>query len=412
MSKFVPMDERKERILIIGGGAAGYFSAIRCAECRPAAAVEIWEQAKAPLGKVKISGGGRCNVTHACFDPTELAESYPRGSKALLGPFHSFMTGDTIAWFEDRNVPLKVEDDGRMFPVSDSSASIISCLTQSASKAGVAIHLKRAARNLTFSHDKWEVEDKGGVVETFDKVLIASGSAGLMFKILAGLGHTIVEPVPSLFTFDSNDLLIPGMAGQTHMVSVWIPGTKLVEEGNMLITHWGLSGPPILRLSAWGARELHKKDYQFPIHISFLPDQTAEELIAHFHILRQQQPSTVLSKKVWSQFSQRLWLRLLELTGLSRTKRWADMSNLNCESLARTLTDYELLVVGKSTFKEEFVTCGGIQLKEVDFRSMKSKLYKNLFFAGEVLDIDAITGGFNFQAAWTTGWIAGGAMAS
>lgn len=405
------MIQRKERILIIGGGAAGFFAAIRCAEENKDVELSIWEQAKAPLGKVKISGGGRCNVTHACFEPAELVNHYPRGKKALLGPFHKFMTGDTIAWFEDRGVPLKIESDGRMFPTSDKSEHIIRCLMESAQKAGIRIHLKKAARNLTLSSEGWEVTANNGEKQTFDKVLVASGSAKLMYGVLGKLGHTIEEPVPSLFTFNIEDPLITGLAGQTHLANVQVEGSSLSETGNMLITHWGLSGPPILRLSAWGARYLHARNYQFTLTLNFLPDWTGDKVLTHLYNLRQDQPSTFLSKKVWPEFTTRLWHRILELAGIPKEKRWADMSNQLCKTLAVLLTAYQLQVNGKSTFKEEFVTCGGVKLDEVDFRNMQSRKFPNLFFAGEVLDIDAITGGFNFQAAWTTGWIAGGAMA-
>ncbi|MEM8901931.1 MAG: NAD(P)/FAD-dependent oxidoreductase [Bacteroidota bacterium] len=405
------MKQRNERILIIGGGAAGFFAAIRCAEENDVARVSIWEQAKAPLGKVKISGGGRCNVTHACFEPAELVNHYPRGKKELLGPFHKFMTGDTISWFEDRGVPLKIEADGRMFPISDKSESIIQCLSESARKAGIKIYLKKAARNLTLSSKGWEVTTSDAEQHTFDKVLVASGSAKQMYGVLESLGHTIEEPVPSLFTFNIEDPLIPGLAGQTHLVNVQVEGSPLSETGNMLITHWGLSGPPVLRLSAWGARYLHAQNYKFTLTLNFLPEWTEEKVLNHFYSLRQDLPSTFLSKKVWPEFTNRLWQRILELADIPREKRWADMSNALCKSLATTLTTYQLQVNGKSTFKEEFVTCGGVKLDEVDFRSMQSRKFPNLFFAGEVLDIDAITGGFNFQAAWTTGWIAGGVMA-
>ena len=405
------MKQRSERILIIGGGAAGFFAAIRCAEENPTVEVSIWEQAKASLGKVKISGGGRCNVTHACFEPAELVNYYPRGKKALLGPFHKFMTGDTIGWFEDRGVPLKVESDGRMFPTSDKSESIIQCLTESARKAGIKIQLKKAARNLTLSAEGWEVTAGDGEKHVFDKVLVASGSAKLMYGVLDKLGHTIEDPVPSLFTFNIDDPLIKDLAGQTHLANVQVEGSPLSETGNMLITHWGLSGPPVLRLSAWGARYLYAQNYTFPLSINFLPDWTEEKVLSNFFSLRQDQPSTFLSKKVWPEFTNRLWQRMLQLAGIPKEKRWADMSNALCKSLATTLTTYQVLVNGKSTFKEEFVTCGGVKLDEVDFRSMQSRKFPNLFFAGEVLDIDAVTGGFNFQAAWTTGWIAGGAMA-
>ncbi|MEM7515155.1 MAG: aminoacetone oxidase family FAD-binding enzyme, partial [Bacteroidota bacterium] len=243
------------------------------------------------------------------------------------------------------------------------------------------------------------------------KVLVASGSAKLMYGLLDKLGHTIEEPVPSLFTFNIEDPLIKDLAGQTHLANVEVEGSQLSETGNMLITHWGLSGPPILRLSAWGARYLYAQNYQFILTINFLPSWTEEKALTHLYGLRQDHPSTFLSKKVWPEFTTRLWHRILELADIPKEKRWADMSNALCKSLATTLTTYQLQVDGKSTFKEEFVTCGGVKLDEVDFRTMQSRKFPNLFFAGEVLDIDAVTGGFNFQAAWTTGWIAGGAMA-
>lgn len=400
-------------IVIIGGGAAGFFAAIQAAELAPQATVRILEQSPHCLGKVKISGGGRCNVTHACFEPRELVKHYPRGSKALLGPFHRFMTGDTMAWFEERGVPLKIEADGRVFPQSDDSQSIIDCLLQAAKAAGVQIYPRCKVRRLTPPDEvqvRWQVHTAEETFEA-DRVLVASGSNPATWRWLAELGHRIETPVPSLFTFNLSDERIGALPGVSVLdAEVKVGQSKLLADGPLLITHWGLSGPGVLRLSAWGARELHARDYRFDLQVNWQPGQQVGDWLARWQRLRQQQPKKAVNNSPQADLPARLWQSLCHQAGIDKGVRWAELTRPQAQALATELAEGHYTVQGKSTFKEEFVTCGGVELAEVDFRSMESKLLPGLYFAGEVLDIDAITGGFNFQAAWTTGWIAGQAM--
>jgi len=400
-------------IVIIGGGAAGFFAAIRAAEVAPQLKVRILEQSPNLLGKVKISGGGRCNVTHACFEPRELVKHYPRGSKALLGPFHRFMTGDTMAWFEERGVPLKIEEDGRVFPQSHDSQSIIDCLTQAAQAAGVQIHTRCKVQGLTPPDDlqaRWQVHTAKEIFEV-DRVLVASGSNPATWRWLAELGHRVETPVPSLFTFNLEDERIGGLPGvSVPDAEVRVGQSKLQADGPLLITHWGLSGPGVLRLSAWGARELHTRDYRFDLQINWRPGQQTDDWHDRWQALRQRQPKKSVLSSPQADLPARLWQSLCRKAQIDEGVRWAELTRHQAQALAAELAEGCYSVMGKSTFKEEFVTCGGVHLAEVDFRSMESKLLPGLYFAGEVLDIDAITGGFNFQAAWTTGWIAGQAM--
>jgi len=402
-------------IVIIGGGAAGFFAAIQAAELAPQAKVIILEQLPNLLGKVKISGGGRCNVTHACFEPRELVKHYPRGSKALLGPFHRFMTGDTMAWFEERGVPLKIEADGRVFPQSDDSQSIIDCLMHAAQAAGVHIHTRRKVQGLTppdEEHARWQVRTARETLGA-DRVLMASGSNPASWRWLAELGHRIEAPVPSLFTFNIKDERIGSLPGiSVPDAEVKVAQGKLKADGPLLVTHWGLSGPGVLRLSAWGARELHAHDYRFDLQVNWRPGQLAEDWLERWQTLRQQQPKKAVINSPQAELPNRLWQSLCRQAGIGEQVRWAELTRAQALALAQELAEGRYVVSGKSTFKEEFVTCGGVDLAEVDFRSMESKLWPGLHFAGEVLDIDAITGGFNFQAAWTTGWIAGEAMSN
>jgi hypothetical protein len=400
-------------ILIIGGGAAGFFAAITAAETYPEARVHILEQGPQVLGKVKVSGGGRCNVTHACFEPKALVEHYPRGGQALLGPFHRFMTGDTMAWFEARGVPLKIEADGRVFPVSDRSQSIIDCLMSAAETAGVQVSTRSkvtALRPPNEANGTWQVVTAQQVFSA-DRVLLASGSNPATWDLLQELGHQVETPVPSLFTFNVADhrlAELPGVA--VADAEVQVEGSKLQASGPLLVTHWGLSGPGVLRLSAWGARELHQRAYDFDLRVNWQPGQTPEDWMVHWQTLRQQQPKKQVVKSPQGALPARLWQSLCAQAGIPSPLRWAELTRMQAEALANELAQGQYAVRGKSTFKEEFVTCGGVSLREVDFRRMASKRLPGLFFAGEVLDIDAITGGFNFQAAWTTGWIAGHAM--
>lgn len=402
-----------KRIIVIGGGAAGFFGAIRCAELSPQAEVTILEGGKDVLGKVKISGGGRCNVTHACFVPKDLVKNYPRGERELIGPFHQFCTGDTVEWFEKRGVPTKIEEDGRMFPATDKSQTIVDCLQESARKAGVKVLLQQRVHRLeppTEGRPYWLVSTKEQTYPA-DAVLVATGSSPAMWKVLAALGHHIVEPVPSLFTFNIRDPRIDGLPGiSVPKAEVKVAGSKLSASGPLLITHWGMSGPAILRLSAWGARELAAVKYVFSIRVNWV-NLHVEEVRERLEALRRDEPKKQPFAHPQFGLPVRLWRSLLAHAGIGGQARWAELGKQALNKLGEELAQGSYAVSGKSTFKEEFVTAGGVGLREVDFKTFQSKRFPGLFFAGEVLDIDAITGGFNFQAAWTAGWIAGGALA-
>jgi predicted Rossmann fold flavoprotein len=405
----------RKRIAIIGGGAAGFFAAIHAAESNPAATVLLFEATAHPLAKVRVSGGGRCNVTHACFDPRDLVAAYPRGSRELLGPFHKFGPREVVEWFAERGVPLKTESDGRMFPVTDKSATIVNCLLNSARAAGVQIETRCGVSGLRRdSGGSTALTLLNGSSVEADCVLIATGgnrsSAGA--AIAAGFGHTILNQVPSLFTFPIDDARLRGLEGiSVPDATVSVTGTNLCESGPLLITHWGVSGPVILRLSAWGARELHAMDYHFSVSVSWvgstLPNSVTDELVS----MRTQHPRRKIAAFGLQGLPSRLWERLVSSSGTGSETLWNGLSNERIASLVEQITRSEFRVSGKSMNKEEFVTCGGVSLREVDFRTMESRLCPGLHFAGEVLDIDGITGGFNFQAAWTTGWLAGAAMA-
>ena len=404
------LEVKMSKIVIIGGGAAGYFAAITAAENNPNAEVIILEKGKNVLQKVKISGGGRCNVTHACFVPNELVEFYPRGKKELLGPFHTFMTGDTMEWFENRGVPLKIEDDNRIFPASNSSQSIIDCLTQSAEKAGVKVLLNQNVQSVKKKEKAFEITTNTDVFVA-DKLLIAAGSNPKMWELAKTLEHSIVDPVPSLFTFNINDKRLKDLLGiSVPNATIKIAKTKLESSGPLLITHWGLSGPAILKLSAFGARLLADKNYQYNVEVNWLSKPTEKV----FEILKSAKKDLnkkqIALKSLYADIPKRLWERLVLVSNISATARWADLSNKQLQELANQLTKGVYNANGKSTFKDEFVTAGGINLKEIDFKRFESKIHKNLFFAGEILDIDAVTGGFNFQNAWTGGLISGKSM--
>lgn len=410
----------KTRVVVVGGGAAGFFAAITCAEKLGAAGeVTIYEATAHPLAKVRVSGGGRCNVTHACFEPRELVKRYPRGGRELLGAFHRWQPRDMVAWLAERGVETKTEEDGRMFPVTDDSATIVDCLTRAADAAGVRIVTSmgvRKAEQMSREGERasfWLTLTDGSNVRC-ERLLLATGgnrsSAG--FTIAEALGHTIEPLVPSLFTFHIDDARLIGLSGVSmENAVVSVPGTKLKADGPILITHWGLSGPAILKLSAWGARELAARNYEFPLTVNFAPPHARESLARELAGVREKN----LRKQIatWSPLAmpQRLWERLVTSAGIPATTPWNGVSNAALATLAGQLTAAEVKVVGKSLFKDEFVTCGGVKLAEVDFRTMESRLCPGLHFAGEVLDIDGVTGGFNFQSAWTTGWIAGQAMA-
>jgi predicted Rossmann fold flavoprotein len=404
-----------ERIVIVGGGAAGFFAALTCAEARPDAEILILEKTSQFLSKVKISGGGRCNVTHACFDERELTTRYPRGERALIAPFQQFQAADTVAWFGQRGVKLKTEADGRMFPTTDSSQTIIDCLTNAANEAGIRLKTNCGVESVAKkSGGEFELQLSNGEILTCDKLLLAIGGCRTLAlgQLAVSLGHTLVPPVPSLFTFHVEIPWLRELAGvSVENVVASVPGTKLRERGALLLTHWGLSGPAILRLSAWGARELHEKNYQFPLQINWLPHLNEEKLAAAFQSCRQSQPAKFIVNTPLAKLPMRLWEQLVIASGLGRETRWAALSGAAQHRLIQQLLRSEFPVTGKSLNKDEFVTCGGVKLSEVNFKTMESKICPGLFFAGEVLDIDGITGGFNFQAAWTTGWIAGNAMA-
>jgi predicted Rossmann fold flavoprotein len=398
-------------IVIIGGGAAGFFAAIAAAEADPAARVIILERGSSVLQKVRVSGGGRCNVTHACFDARTLVQYYPRGSRELLGPFLRFGPPDTVDWFAKRGVRLKTEADGRMFPVTDDSQTIVECLWDAAKHAGVQVRTGTRVERLETAGKTWLVHIGRQETLSADRVLVAGGSSEGLWAMLAALGHTIVQPVPSLFTFNVKDPRLREMAGvSVPAARVQVDGTKLVADGPLLITHWGLSGPCILRLSAWGARELHDKNYTFTLRINWLGDTDLPEIVSDLDRLKRENARKQIGAHAQFGLPARLWERLVEAAGIPAELRWADAGKPALQRLAAELGGGGFAVRGKSTFKEEFVTAGGVDLREVHFKTFESKRFHGLYFAGEILNIDAITGGFNFQAAWTGGWIAGHAM--
>lgn len=396
-------------IYIIGGGAAGFFAAIRHKSLYPTHEVSILERQTKVLAKVEISGGGRCNVTHACFEPKELVKFYPRGQKELLGPFQRFDTKNTVEWFESRGVKLKTEADNRMFPTTDNSKTIIDCLWKEVMKLGVHILTGTAVKKIQYSPDT-ETFQLNSHKDKFnaDRLIIASGSSNQIWDMIKEFGHTIVPPVPSLFTFQIHDERLKDLEGISfEEVIATVAETKLQEKGALLITHWGLSGPAILRLSAWGARHLNEKNYHFAVKINFLPEYNTESLKDFFIKTKEQSPKKQIHANTLLGLTTRFWKKVVTAAAIPDALTWADISKKQIQALSEQLTAATYEVTGKSTFKEEFVTCGGVERKEIDFKTMQSKKYKNLYFCGEVIDIDAITGGFNFQAAWTTGWIAG-----
>ena len=401
---------QKYDIIIVGGGAAGFFTAINCVEKNPKLKVAILERGSDVLNKVRISGGGRCNVTHACFEPNELVKFYPRGEKELRGPFHQFCSGDTIEWFEKHGVELKIEADGRMFPVSNSSQTIIDCFLEATKKLGIAILTNQSVQTIFKKEAHWKVETQS---ETYisERLILATGSNPKIWEMLQTFGHLVVNPVPSLFTFNIKDARIKELPGVATHVSIKVKDTKLSSNGPLLITHWGMSGPAILKLSAWGARILHDKNYQFTIFVNWLNDLDSEDVEKILKELKLEHAKKAVSKKSPFEITNRLWESLVLASGIEAETKWADLSKLQLQNLSEQLTNGVFQVNGKSTFKEEFVTAGGIDLKEINFKTMESKLHENLYFAGEIVNIDAITGGFNFQNAWTSGFIVAEAIA-
>ncbi|AXT52428.1 NAD(P)/FAD-dependent oxidoreductase [Aquimarina sp. BL5] len=398
-------------LLIIGGGAAGFFTAINVAEKDPSLKIAILERGKEVLSKVRISGGGRCNVTHAEFIPDDLSKNYPRGEKELKGPFHTFMTGDTMEWFDHRGVELKIEDDGRIFPVSDSSQTIIDCFLSETKRLGIQVLTNHSVKDFYQEKGIWKVITSQGNFETV-KLMIATGSNPKIWTKLNSLDHQTIDAVPSLFTFNIKDNRIKGLPGIATDASVQVKNSKLASDGPLLITHWGMSGPAILKLSAWGAIELNSYQYNFEIIVNWIQDYSPEEVLNELKILKNKNPKQQVSKYAQFELPKRLWQSLVTASGIESTTRWADTNKSQLSKLSEELTKGVFKVNGKSTFKEEFVTAGGIDLKEINFKTFESKKHKNLYFAGEVLNIDAITGGFNFQNAWTGGYIAAQAITS
>lgn len=422
-------------LLIIGGGAAGFYAALHVAEQDPKARIAILERGKEVLTKVKVSGGGRCNVTHAEFDPKELVKYYPRGEKELRGPFHTYCSGDTVAFFEKRGIALTIEEDGRMFPESNSSQTIIDCFTSEAERLDIKLLRNSSVVAIEPIKTIDATPFEGWMVASIHKkyyakaVLVATGSNPKIWKLLEHLGHTIVPPVPSLFTFNIKDTRIEGIPGvatparvevlahsATHNVTIDLKSKVnskaiLASEGPLLITHWGMSGPAILKLSAWGARELSEKHYKFKIRVNWLPDYHEEGVLQMlFQVKDIEAKKTVLRTNAVA-IPRRLWINLVKAATISETTKWAEVTKSQLQLLAKELTAGEYAVDGKSTFKEEFVTAGGVDLKELNFKTYESKIKKNLFFAGEVINVDALTGGFNFQNAWTGAFIAAQAIA-
>jgi predicted Rossmann fold flavoprotein len=397
----------------IGGGAAGYFGAINSAEKNPEVKHILLEATHRPMTKIKVSGGGRCNVTHHCFEPSLLVKNYPRGSKELLGAFSRFQPKDTIAWFAKRGVELKVEDDGRMFPLSNSSDTIIACFNKEVERLNVEVRKGAKVSSIRKEDGLFLIEMHNKEVIQADRVLMATGSVPAGYELAASLGHHMIEPCPSLFTFNCSHALLKEMMGTSFKkVSLTLETgepakSKWQQQGPLLITHWGLSGPAVLKLSAFAARELWKTDYQAKLRVNWLGDAKQDEIFA---LLTQHKndfaKKSVLSSTLFD-FSKRFWQQILNFS-LPENKigPWADLNKQDLKNLAKTLTDSELLVEGKGVFKEEFVSCGGVDLKELDFKTLESKICPGLYFAGEILNIDGITGGFNFQNAWTTSWLA------
>ncbi|WP_417391323.1 NAD(P)/FAD-dependent oxidoreductase [Gimesia sp.] len=398
-------------MIVIGGGAAGFFGAIAAAE--NGHEVTILEAAASVLAKVRVSGGGRCNLTHSCFEPRELVNSYPRGGKALRGPFSRFQPADTISWFESRGVQTKTESDGRMFPTTDDSATIVDCLQGAAEDAGVVTHLRANVSSIQKTDSTFCVTLQSGEAMQADRILLATGGSRAGFELTRSLGHQIIPPVPSLFTFKVQDPRIedlPGVAVE-HVNCQLVTDTKTFNQsGPILVTHWGLSGPAVLKLSAWAARELHDANYNATLRINWLAGSRAEEIRAQLNSFKADHPKKTVDAACPWPLPKRLWKSLVDHGVGPQPVRWAELSKQATQALVTELSAGEFQVAGKGVFKEEFVTCGGVNLKEVDFRTMESRICPGLYFAGEILDIDGITGGFNFQNAWTTAWIAGNSM--
>ncbi|MEO0968660.1 MAG: NAD(P)/FAD-dependent oxidoreductase [Cyanobacteria bacterium J06639_18] len=403
----------KQKIVVVGGGAAGFFGAITAARTYPHAKVILLEGSRQTLSKVRISGGGRCNVTHACFEPKALVQNYPRGGKALIGAFSRFQAKDTVDWFTKHDVKLKTEKDGRMFPVTDNSETIIDCLSKAAHFAGVEVRTGEAVNFIspTGKDGGFEITLKSEEKLQCYSVLLATGSNPSGYKIARSLGHKIKQPVPSLFTFNIQDpefQELSGVSVKSVRVRLTVPENPHLEQtGPILITHWGVSGPAVLKLSAWGARILHSNNYQGSLQINWLPDLKQEEVRQQILAVKDEWGKRAIALHRGVDLPHRLWQYMVSRVGISAEDRWAELSKKHLNKLVQEITQARYFISGKGVFKEEFVTCGGVHLKEVDFKTMESKLVPGLHFAGEILDIDGVTGGFNFQSAWTTGYLAG-----
>ncbi|MDF1865483.1 MAG: NAD(P)/FAD-dependent oxidoreductase [Saprospiraceae bacterium] len=400
------------KVAVIGGGAAGFFAAIAAKENHPKAEVTIYEKSKKLLSKVKVSGGGRCNVTNGCISIKELSEAYPRGGKKLKKAFRFFNTQHTMNWFESRDVPLVIQEDNCVFPVSQDSQSVIDCFLKETTRLGIKIETQMGISKINPRGDQLQLEFSKGVspAKIFDKVIVATGGSpkrqGLEW--LENLGHKIADPVPSLFTFNMPNEPIRKLMGivvEKNLTS--IQGTKLKSDGPLLITHWGMSGPSILKLSAFGARILSELGYEFKVQVNWVSVVNNEEVANEIRNIIKEHPNKILANYRPYLLPERLWHFLLEKSDLPQKKRWGELGKKGLNKLVTILTNDVYAVKGKTTFKEEFVTCGGVSLESIDFNTMQSRVCKNLYFAGEVMDVDGITGGYNFQAAWTTAFIAG-----
>ena len=401
-----------KKVMVIGGGAAGFFTAINAKEMNPELDITILEKGKEVLQKVKISGGGRCNVTHACFEPKELVQFYPRGEKELLGPFHQFMTGDTFEWFENNGIPLKIEKDNRVFPESNSSQTIIDCFLGKTKALGIPVLKNHGVNSIKKQGDSWLVTTKEQQF-VCDAVVMAAGSSKKVWELSKALRHSIISPVPSLFTFNIKDSRIKDLLGiSVPNATVQLEDTNLEASGPLLITHWGMSGPAILKLSAFGARVLAEKNYEYQVQVNWLSRPTHKIINVLLNLKKKHSKKQVIVRSPFEEIPKRLWERFVLATTIKTTFNWADVSHEQIDALANQLTKSVYIAKGKSTFKEEFVTAGGVDLREINFKNFESKLQNNLFFVGEVLNIDAVTGGFNFQNAWTGGWLCAKALAS
>jgi len=411
----------QQKLIVIGGGAAGFFCAVNAARMNPSLKVIIIEKNNKVLSKVKVSGGGRCNVTHACFEISELIKKYPRGQNFLKKSFHWFNTTNTIEWFTERHVHLKTESDGRMFPESNDSQTIIDCLLREATKYNVELLLNCEVKEIFAENNSFKLKTSDFRLPTPDSQLltcnylcIACGGypKSVQMEWLQKTGHSFETPVPSLFTFNIPNNKITELMGVTvENATVKIAGTKLQEQAPLLITHWGMSGPAVLKLSAWGARQLADKNYHFEISVNWLGNRNENELRDEWLYFRDSFAAQKIGNKNPFELPNRLWLYLLRESFIDESLRWAELTSKQQNKLIQKLTGQAFQVKGKTTFKEEFVTCGGIKLKEIDPNTMQSKIVPHLFFAGEIIDVDGVTGGFNFQNAWTGGWIAAKAIA-